>query len=109
MVISFQEISDDSKCIQVLYDLLKSRTHGISHIKIPTLEDHSEFVRNHPHRAWFLVKYLDKFIGSIYLTDQNSIGINIFDEFIKECLPHVIKKIESEFEPPSVTVDVRSF
>lgn len=108
MDISFQEIGDEKCHTEVLYGLLKSRVHNISHITIPTIEEHSNFGRSHPYRAWFLVKYQDQFIGSVYLTDQNTIGINIEDEIVLKILPYVIEKIESEFEPLPAIKSVRS-
>jgi hypothetical protein len=99
MNFSFEEIRDDVNHIHVLYNLLKSRIHKISHNNIPTLEEHINFIRNHPYRIWYLVKSQDEYIGTVYLTDHNTIGINIRDDFIQNCLPYLIKKIESEFEP----------
>ena len=40
-------------------------------------EHHSKFVSNHPYRKWFLINDQIRFVGSIYVTYENTIGINI--------------------------------
>lgn len=60
MIFSLEKICDNDVHINVLYGLLNSRIHKISHKNIPSLEEHSNFVRNHPYRAWLLVKVLDE-------------------------------------------------
>jgi hypothetical protein len=99
MSFSLEKICDNDIYINVLYGLLNSRIHKISHKNIPSMEEHSSFVRNHRYRAWFLIKVMDEVIGTVYLTEQNTIGLNIREEFIKDSLPYVIEKIRSEFEP----------
>ncbi len=108
MIFSLEAIRNNTDHVYVLYDFLKSRVHTISHNHIPSLEEHSNFVRHHPYRAWFFVKALDEVIGTAYLTDQNTIGLNIRDEFIQESLPYIIEKIESEFKPLPEIKSVRA-
>ena len=47
---------------------------------MPTYNEHIEFVVNHPYRYWYIIEKLDKFIGSVYLTEQNIIGLNLYSE-----------------------------
>ena len=39
--------------------------------------EHREFVIGNPYRAWFLIKNSEDYIGSLYLKEDNSIGINV--------------------------------
>jgi hypothetical protein len=108
MIFSLEAIRNDADHVCILYGLLKSRVYTISHNDIPSLEEHSNFVRHHPYRAWFFVKALDEVVGTAYLTDQNTIGLNILDEFIQDSIPYVIEKIESEVEPLPEIKSVRA-
>ena len=65
-----------SKSGKDLYNLLKSRKHNISHKKMPSYQEHLNFINNHPYLHWYLIeKGLP--IGSFYIQEDNSIGINI--------------------------------
>jgi len=66
---------NNSDHINLLYDLLKSREYSISHKSLPKFETHESFVKNHPYREWFLILHGDEFIGSVYVTNDNIIGI----------------------------------
>ena len=60
-----------------LFELLKERELkvNISHRKMPTYNKHVKFVMSKPYAKWYIVKYQDKKIGSIYLSKQDEIGI----------------------------------
>jgi len=62
-----------------LYDLLRERDPraNISHKKMPSYEKHIEFVSSRPYSKWYIIKYKDEKAGSIYLTNQDAIGIFI--------------------------------
>ena len=62
-----------------LYNLLKERDSrtNISHKKMPTYNEHVEFIKSKPYTKWYVVKYGAQKIASIYLTSQNEIGIFI--------------------------------
>lgn len=98
-----KENADHAK---ILYDLLGSREHSISHQSMPLYEEHVSFVSNHPYRAWFLIRNGGDDIGSIYVTDQNTIGIpNLKDE--NRVLPIAIKYIQDHFDPLPPVASVR--
>ena len=87
------------KCVEshilTLYNLLLNRRYNISNVSPPTLEDHRTFVLNYPYRAWYLIKIHNKFVGTIYLTDNNCIGVNIDTEnymLIVKSLEWILKK-----------------
>ncbi len=69
--------------LQLLYDLLAERTQeqSISHVKMPTWEEHVAFVRRYPSfpKAWyFIVSKEDGVVGATYITRQAEIGVFIF-------------------------------
>lgn len=67
---------------RVLYDLLKERDGrediNISHERMPTFDEHQEFVRSRPYRAWYLIFVEDAVVGSIYLTRKHEVGVFVF-------------------------------
>ena len=81
-----------------LFDLLKKKTFSISHKKLPDFEDHRKFVKNHPYRKWYLLKFNSDFIGSVYLTNTNIIGLNLLSNDIKDYV-EVIKLIVKSHKP----------
>lgn len=68
----------------VLFSLLSERKpyQNISHKQMPTFEAHKHFVRSKPYKDWFLIIHseMQDALGSIYLTQNNEIGIFLFDE-----------------------------
>ena len=90
-------IKSSNKHIETLYNLLKKRVHNISHDQIPSFEEHRSFVLNHPYRKWFLVKNNDIYFGSIYVLDNNCIGINMDTDnvdIIKKSIHWILTEIK---------------
>jgi hypothetical protein len=95
--ISLIPIKPSNKHIEILYNLLKQRVHNISHDQIPSFEEHKSFVLNHPYRKWFLVKSNDIYFGSIYVLDDNCIGINMDTDnidIIKKSIHWILTEIK---------------
>ncbi len=93
--------------VRVLYELLRKRTHRISHSGMPRFKEHRAFVANHPYRAWYLVMMGDQCIGSIYLVRDNSIGLNLvpgMENFVVLCLEFLLSK----FRPLPAIKSVRA-
>ena len=67
----------DEKDVQFLYNLLDERkpVTYISHKKMPTYEEHVNFVKSSPYSKWYIIEVDGERSGSIYLTKQNEIGI----------------------------------
>lgn len=63
--------------INILYKLLKDRIHNISHVKVPSYDIHRSFVNSNPYLKWYLVKKEACYLGSLYIKDDNSIGLNL--------------------------------
>ena len=75
----------DEKDIQFLYNLLEERKRvtRFSHKKMPTYEEHVNFVKSSPYSKWYIIEVDGERAGSIYLTKQNEIGI-FLNEGLKE-------------------------
>ena len=89
----------DEKDIQFLYNLLEERKpiSYISHKKMPTYEEHVNFVKSSPYSKWYIIEVDGERAGSIYLTKQNEIGIHFFKKYEEsERYQHVIKKLMLE-------------
>jgi hypothetical protein len=73
--IDFQIIKNTD--YEFLYDLLLQRNPdaNISHKKMPTYEEHVNFVKSSPYSKWYIIEVDGKRAGTIYLTKQNEIGI----------------------------------
>ena len=64
-----------------LYDLLKTRDPlaNISHKKMPSYDEHTNFILSNPYTIWYIIEYEGKKIGSVYLSKQDEIGISLVD------------------------------
>ena len=67
-----------------LYDLLKSRDSlaNISHKKMPSYDEHVNFILSNPYTIWYIIEYEGKKIGSVYLSKQDEIGISLVDNLL---------------------------
>lgn len=85
---------------KALYDLLKEREHSISHKKMPTLIEHNEFVANHPYLHWLMIVHDKKNIGSVYVQNNNSVGLNIKKKYTEpHFISQIIQHISKNFTP----------
>lgn len=94
--------------IQTLYELLAHRGRGISHNTMPSFQDHEAFVLNHPYREWLLVRFDGKTIGSVYIQNDNSVGININDTYVTSCFKYIIDYIKKNYNPLPPIKSVRA-
>ena len=92
---------------KILFDLFRKRDEGekISAKKHQNFKEHCNFVENHPYRYWFLIWSGANYVGSLYVTKNNHIGvylINSHSSFIKPILSYVVKRFKPLPEIPSV-------
>lgn len=84
MNITFHNVYEDdrSKNNKFLYVLLGRRKEhqNISHIKMPSYEDHLQFVYSRPYLQWELIAVDDLFVGAWYMSKRYEIGIFILEE-----------------------------
>ena len=107
-MIVFEKVKPNKNQIAHLYRLLGDRSHQISHRKVPTFEEHAAFVQKNPYRVWYIVHEDQQMVGSVYLTYQNTIGINIEDRRVAVLLNATIDKIKADFAPLPAVKSTRS-
>lgn len=93
--------------LKFLYELLKTREYSISHKEIPSFEEHSNFVQNHPYHKWFIIENQSNLIGSLYIHKDNSIGLDILNQF-EELIPDLLSLLEKRYKPLPYIKSVRS-
>jgi hypothetical protein len=103
--ITLEKIIGDENQIKVLYQLLKNRKHNISNTSLPTIISHIKFVKNHPYRAWYLIKSNGNYIGSTYVHESNCIGISLVSDFSN--FPIIVELISKKNKPLKEIKSVR--
>ena len=91
-----------------LFDQLISRKHNISHHKAPKFSTHEDFVKNHPYRAWFLIRHGLAIVGNLYLQFDNSIGLNLKTEASSLQIKALLDLVTDMFLPLPGIPSVRS-
>jgi len=94
--IIFKEVDENDT--EMLFGLLKQRVHSISHNRIPTRNEHNAFVKAHPYRHWAVILEDNYPIGTFYLQDDNSVGLNIIEPSLY-VVSQVLAYIRAKFEP----------
>ena len=84
-----------------LYQILKEREMdtNISHKKMPTYNEHIDFVQSKPYSKWYIIYFGRKKVGSVYISKQNEIGIFIKKKFLKNGIGTKVLKIILEKNP----------
>ena len=103
--ITLEKVIGDESQIKVLYQLLKNRKYNISNTSLPTINSHSKFVKNHPYRAWYLIKSNENYIGSTYVMESNCIGISLASDFSN--FPKIVELISKKHKPLKEIKSVR--
>lgn len=80
VMITFISVYDRPKAARVLHDLLLERDPqaNISHVEMPTWEQHCAFIASRPYKEWHLIEAGGEVVGACYVSKQNEIGIFIF-------------------------------
>jgi len=65
---------------RTLYALLQERPRSswISHQRMPSFEQHCDFVRSSPFRYWYLIEEGGEIVGEIQATQNNELGVSVF-------------------------------
>ena len=84
-----------------LYDLLKARNPiaNISHKKMPSYDEHVNFILSNPYPIWYIIEYEGKKIGSVYLSKQDEIGISLVDNSLYDKIGKSIIKLLNKNNP----------
>lgn len=104
----FEKIAPTDAQIKSLFALLEHRTHKISHREKPAFDHHEAFVRNHPYRAWYLIFADAQAVGSFYVTDQNTIGLNIEGCEDLALVADILAYVKTSYSPYDAIPSVRN-
>ena len=88
----------DISSAEILFNLLKEREHSISHKRIPTYKEHKNFINSNPYLHWYVVLSKEIVLGSFYIKNDNSIGININNPS-RIIVNNIINFIKENFKP----------
>lgn len=105
--VSFEHVVPLDSQIESLFELLTQRLHKISYKEVSYIE-HKRFVESHPYRDWFLIRVGDNYVGSFYVSKENTIGINLEDEYISLVVLQIINFVKESFKPLPPIPSVRS-
>ena len=80
-------VKDVQQASAVLFRLLQERPQRayISHERMPTWDEHEDFVDSAPFRYWYLLRIIDidgpLYVGALECTDLNEIGIAVLERY----------------------------
>ena len=108
--ISFTRVIKNKKeHIDILFNLLNLRKYRISSVKKITLFEHRRFVKSNPYRSWYIIYLNEKnLIGTVYVTKNNMIGINLIKNINSENIFTIINFIKKHHRPLKEIKSVRS-
>ena len=77
----FTSITATTDKIETLYHFFNARASEsrISSQPKLSLEQHTQFVKNHPYRHWFMISRDEVMIGSLYLRFDNTLSLQMID------------------------------
>lgn len=104
-VVNLEKVTGTQGQILALYEILNNRTHNISNTTSPSIKEHIKFVRNHPYRFWYLAKVNSDCIGSVYLMENNCVGVNLVKN--TDLFPNVLNIILKNHKPLKEIKSVR--
>jgi len=109
--LEFEKVIPTPEQVDVLFQLLNGRDHGISHKAEVPFDQHKTFVETHPYRGWYLVKDIDGYGGSFYVTHDNTIGINISNPESEQAVGKIIEYATEHYDalPPIPSVRGATF
>ena len=96
--IEFEEVIPSKEQIKTLFNLLNKRIHTIS-CKATDYIEHEKFVNTHPYRCWFLIKFKSSYVGNFYLSNENTVGINVSDECAQEAILPIVEFVRKTYQP----------
>ena len=94
-------VSEDHRAAGILYMLLKERPESswISHSKLPTWEEHCQFVAVNPYRYWYLIVD-DEPVGALEVLPTNELGVSILGQCRRQgYASRAIKQFMATHEP----------
>jgi len=86
---------------EFLFELLKERDSrtNISHKKMPTYNEHVNFVSSKPYSNWYIILQDNNRIGSIYLSKHDEIGIFLKKENQRKAIGKIVLEMIMKTNP----------
>ena len=92
---------------ETLFKILNSRRFNISHLEKVSYEEHVAFVLNNQYKYWYIIFIKNEFLGAVYITEENFIGINLIQDD-KSLYKTLISKILHSHKPNPGIKSLRS-
>ena len=76
----YQGRADVARYLYVLMaERLEEGDTNISHVKMPTMDEHEDFIRRHVYRAWYVIAHpvTWEMLGAVSISPDNELGIVI--------------------------------
>ena len=105
--VEFEQVEPTEEQIDTLFNLFEIRLHRISYQET-SYSKHKEYVMSHPYRDWFLIRVSENYVGSFYVSKENTIGINVDDEYTSLVVSSIIRFVNKNFKPLPLIPSVRS-
>ena len=97
--LNLEKVIHNDKQILRLFKSLESRSHVISHKEMPEYSSHVEFVQNNPYRVWYMVNLNNIFVADLYVQNDNSIGLNNFENLEVNAIREVLEILFIKITP----------
>lgn len=106
-MIHLEQIVGTERQISALYELFNNRQHRISAAVRIDKDAHHKFVTDHPYRAWFLIKSSNLVLGSLYISFDNAIGLDL-EHAENISLNQLVSLVSEKYEPLPEIPSVRA-
>jgi hypothetical protein len=106
--VEFSKVIPTEDQVDILYDLLMRREHRISNKIDPAFEDHVKFVNSNPYRAWYIVVKQSKPVGTLYISKENTVGINLDGINYEKAVLEIINYVKKNYLPLPELKSVRA-
>lgn len=94
--ITFKKVDEND--MDILFKLLTQRKYTISHESMPTLSEHTKFVKSNKYLHWAIIYENKNPVGTFYIQKNNSVGLNLLNHKIMIVF-ETLKYINSKFKP----------
>lgn len=105
--VEFEHVLPSQAQIESLFELLVQRVHKISCEDV-SYNEHKRFVTSHPYRDWLLIRVSDSYVGSFYVSKENTIGINVSDGYTPLVVSQIVIFVKENFKPLPLIPSIRS-
>ena len=105
--VEFERVLPSEAQIESLFELLLQRVHKISCEDV-SYNEHKRFVKSHPYRDWFLIRVSDSYVGSFYVSKENTIGINVSDGYVSLVVTQIVIFVKENLKPLPPIPSIRS-